>query len=97
MTRTNLNPMGPWEVAEDFHVPEGFSDGSWENDSCPSVYHLTTEHSIYWDTETHANAIREGYYDGFLCGRFCVVSNDTYETIYNGNDLQEAIRVASVK
>lgn len=88
--RSKLNPMGPWEVAEDFRVPEGFSDSSWENDVNPSVSCDATGFTIYWDTEDNANMKAEG-----VTGteRFFVL-NESGGTLYLGSDINEAIRVA---
>lgn len=90
--RSASNPMGPWDVAKDFHIPEGFADCSYENDVNPSVYHLKTGHTIHWDTEDNANMRREGV-EG--TERFFVLHDKTFETLYQGNDLQQAILAAS--
>ncbi len=89
--RTAANPQGPWEVAGDFHIPEGFSDSSYENDVNPSVTCDATGHTLYWDTESFANMRAEG---ATWDHRFFVVHADTSATLYSGNDLQAAIRTA---
>lgn len=89
--RTKDDPQGPWEVAADFHVPEGFGDSSWNQDVNPSVTCEATGHSIHWDTESYANMRAEGVtWDN----RFFVLHADTGATLYAGNDLDEAIRIA---
>lgn len=89
--RTKANPQGPWEVAADFHIPDGFSDSSWHQDLNPSVACEATGNIIYWDTEDKANMKAEGF-DG--SSRFFVVEPEDCDTIYEGDDLQEAIRIA---
>ncbi len=89
--RTKDDPQGPWEVAEDFYVPEGFKDTSWEQDVNPSVTSDLTGHSVYWDTEDNANMRAEGV-DG--PHRFFVLHTDTGKTLYEGDCLEQALTVA---
>ncbi len=88
--RSKENPMGPWEVAADFHVPEGFVDVSWDQDLNPSVQCEATGHTLYWDTEDRANIRAEGFEDSL---RFYVIT-DEGDTLLETNDLEEAIQRA---
>lgn len=89
--RTKDDPQGPWEVAEDFYVPDGFADSSWDQDVNPSVTCEATGHSIHWDTEDRANMRAEGVEGPH---RFFVLHADDGRTLYEGDDLHEAIRIA---
>lgn len=91
--RSASNPMGPWKVAADFHVPEGFSDSSWDQDVNPSVICDATGCTIYWDTEDNVNMKAEGV-EG--AERFFVLHPDDGHDLYCGSDLQEAIRTAKL-
>lgn len=102
--RTSDNPMGPWSVAKDFRVPEGFTDISWEQDVTPSVQCDATGLVIQWDDEENSNFKRElgwleGEKDGQWC-RFYVFDPDSgadTPNVYEGNDLEAAIAAARAK
>lgn len=87
--RSASNPMGPWEVAKDFFVPEGLMDSSWSNDVNPSVHCEATLLTLYWDTEDNSNMKAEGF-EG--TERFFVLNEDG-DTLYLGSDLEKAIRI----
>jgi len=95
LPRSAANPQGPWEVAKDFHVPEGFVDVSWDQDLNPSVQCIATELCVYWDTENNANVkaeFGEHLKSSDLC-RFYTITEEGV-TIYAGDDLEKALRIA---